>query len=197
MDQARLKKFIAVRHGESEANRLQIFSDHESKYPLTEEGRTQVMNAARELSDVSVDGIISSPVLRARETAEILSENLGLEVIIDDRLREASMGVLNETKIIPMMSRKRRQLGLESWESQLGRMVECVDAREGSYLLVSHALPIRALTCRYLGILKEDLCYGIDIKYASLTMVLCSPPRVLTIGSLHLDRSVKEEFNSG
>ncbi|MCL4334594.1 MAG: histidine phosphatase family protein [Candidatus Thermoplasmatota archaeon] len=192
-----MRKFIAVRHGESEANRLQIFSDHENKYPLTDEGRTQVENSAMELRGVMLDGVISSPVLRARETAEILADRLKLDLSVDTRLRESKLGRFNERRIIPMNSSRRREFGLESWESQLDRMLSCVNSRDGSYIIVSHASPIRALVCQYIGIKHEDPCLGIEIRYSSMSMVLCESHQVLTIGALKIDDEIRKEFNAG
>ena len=63
-----------VRHGESEANAAHRFSGR-SDSPLTERGRAQARAAARRLSAYDVTAVVSSPLLRARQTAERLMEN--------------------------------------------------------------------------------------------------------------------------
>jgi probable phosphoglycerate mutase len=68
-------KLVFIRHGQSEKNILKIKSSAKDKHPLTEKGKVQAQNAAKKLSaNNDFDLIISSPVLRARQTAEIISE---------------------------------------------------------------------------------------------------------------------------
>jgi broad specificity phosphatase PhoE len=80
---------LLVRHGETEWNRAGRWQGH-SDTPLNDAGREQARNLAAELSDVDV--VYSSDLARARETAEILAEPLGLEVQLDPRLRERGFG---------------------------------------------------------------------------------------------------------
>jgi len=83
-----------IRHGESEANVLREISNRGLKHPLTDLGRRQVEALARELRGESVARIYTSPLLRAVQTAEILSERLALPVTVDPALREGDMGIL-------------------------------------------------------------------------------------------------------
>ena len=62
-----------VRHGESEANTLHVISNRESPFGLTALGKKQANILADSLKDIPVTVIFSSPILRARETADILS----------------------------------------------------------------------------------------------------------------------------
>jgi broad specificity phosphatase PhoE len=80
---------LLVRHGETDWNRDGRWQGH-SDTPLNELGRRQ----ARELADTldSVDVVYASDLARARETAEILAARLGIEVRLDERLRERSFG---------------------------------------------------------------------------------------------------------
>ena len=80
---------LLVRHGETEWNRVGRWQGH-SDTVLNDFGREQAGRLARELADVDV--VYSSDLARARETAEILAEPLGLEVRFDPRLRERSFG---------------------------------------------------------------------------------------------------------
>ncbi|MFN8450354.1 MAG: histidine phosphatase family protein [Anaerolineae bacterium] len=59
---------------------------------LTELGRSQAAKAARWLADKSIMQVRSSPSHRARQTAEIVAEALGVMATIDDDLREADCG---------------------------------------------------------------------------------------------------------
>jgi probable phosphoglycerate mutase len=56
--------------------------------PLSEEGRDQARRLAAWLVDERIDGIYSSPMQRARETAEPLAERLGLEITIEPGIAE-------------------------------------------------------------------------------------------------------------
>jgi broad specificity phosphatase PhoE len=83
-----------VRHGESEANLSWEFSNRSARHPLTETGRRQSHELAERLRHVSVNVIYSSPVMRAVQTAEILSSELRMPFIVKDALREFDVGVL-------------------------------------------------------------------------------------------------------
>lgn len=82
-----------VRHGQSEANVRSVISNRDVPHPLTELGRQQAMQLAHAMAAVPVTRIYSSPLLRARQTAEILSAALGAPVEIADALREFDCGI--------------------------------------------------------------------------------------------------------
>ena len=85
-----------VRHGESTYNaegRLQGQSD---RPVLSERGRRQSAAAAEALAAFPVEAIYSSPLSRARQTAEIIAGRLGLEIRSDPRLKEIDVGVFED-----------------------------------------------------------------------------------------------------
>jgi probable phosphoglycerate mutase len=83
-----------VRHGESEANLLNEFSNRGLKHGLTEKGKRQAYALAQSLHSVPVVAIFASPLLRARQTAEILARELGVAYQVPDALREFDCGIL-------------------------------------------------------------------------------------------------------
>jgi probable phosphoglycerate mutase len=85
-------RFFFVRHAQSEANVLGIFSNTGWKHPLTDLGRMQVKGLAEYLANEKVTRIFSSPVMRAVQTSEILSKRLGIPVAIAKALREYDVG---------------------------------------------------------------------------------------------------------
>ena len=89
-------KLYFVRHGESEANLQHVISNRESTFGLTERGMAQAATLAEKLRDVPMAAIYSSPVLRARETAEILSQSFHLPYQVTEALREYDCGILEE-----------------------------------------------------------------------------------------------------
>ena len=87
---------VFVRHGESDANIQRVISNRDSTFGLTALGRQQAKTLATSLRDIPITAIYSSPVLRARETAEILSRSFGLSYQITEALREYDCGILEE-----------------------------------------------------------------------------------------------------
>jgi broad specificity phosphatase PhoE len=83
-----------ARHGESDANVGRVFWNGPAGYGLTEKGRGQAEQLADNLRGVRFAAIYASPVLRAVQTAEILSECLDVPYEIADGLREYDVGVL-------------------------------------------------------------------------------------------------------
>jgi isoleucyl-tRNA synthetase len=88
-----ITKLILVRHGEAENNVQNIISGRTDKYSLTEKGMAQIKEAADKIkaeigAACSEAVIFSSPVLRTKESAEIISKELGLELEIAEGARE-------------------------------------------------------------------------------------------------------------
>jgi len=89
-------KLYFVRHGESTANVQHVISNRESAFHLTPQGQAQANLLAEKLKDIPITVIYSSPVLRARETAEILSGSFQLPYQVTEALREYDCGILEE-----------------------------------------------------------------------------------------------------
>jgi probable phosphoglycerate mutase len=83
-----------VRHGESEANVLRVISNRGYRHGLTEKGRAQALVLAGRLKDARPARIYTSPLLRAVQTAEILSAFLEAPIKIAGALREYDCGVI-------------------------------------------------------------------------------------------------------
>lgn len=83
-----------TRPGESEANLLREHSNRGFRHPLTATGREQAAALARNLAGMAVTRLFASPIMRAVQTAEILSEALGVPYEITDALREYDCGIL-------------------------------------------------------------------------------------------------------
>lgn len=85
-----------IRHGESKFNtegRINAKLDVEN--PVTEKGREQVQEVVKALKKADIELIFHSPLQRARETAEIIRETLGLasnQMTMDERLKEITFG---------------------------------------------------------------------------------------------------------
>lgn len=91
----KITKLIFARHGQAESNILKIRSDKEGIHPLSEEGKKQSDVLGEELKDAKIDVILCSPLLRAFETAEIVSKKLNVPIVKDARLKEYNFGSWN------------------------------------------------------------------------------------------------------
>ncbi len=60
--------------------------DPDELRPLTPEGREQARLLGERLAGERPDAVVTSPLLRARETAEVLARACGLEAVPDERL---------------------------------------------------------------------------------------------------------------
>ena len=96
-------KIYIIRHGETAVNArgvLQGWIDEE----LNESGRELARLTGQAMKGIRFDGCIASPLIRAKETAEIIlreSEN-SIPVITDDRLREMSFGEMEARDLCEM-----------------------------------------------------------------------------------------------
>ncbi len=80
-----------VRHGQTERSARHIYSGR-ADIPLTPAGLEQARLAGERLRDAGVDGICSSPLIRAADTARVIGEATGAPVSIDERLTEVDYG---------------------------------------------------------------------------------------------------------
>ncbi len=87
-------KLLLARHGESVANVLGVISNRDLSHPLTEQGRRQAAGLAEWVRAYAPTRALASPVVRARETAEIVSAALGVPWQIAEALREYDCGIL-------------------------------------------------------------------------------------------------------
>lgn len=87
-----MTQFLFTRHGASQANKDGVIADATS--PLTKQGQAQARKLARSLKKQGIVTIVSSPLPRAFETAQIIARQLGIaDVTVLDELRERGFGV--------------------------------------------------------------------------------------------------------
>lgn len=85
--------FWFLRHGESESNVKRVVAGW-TDVPLTARGRAQAVDAAERLRGQDIGAIYCSHLIRARDTAAIVAERLGLTVEIVPDLAERNWGAL-------------------------------------------------------------------------------------------------------
>ncbi len=150
-----------VRHGQSEWNVARLTQGQTPHPRLTDVGRHQAAQAATRLSTVLADAepvLVSSDLVRARETADVIALLLGVSVSEDVRLREQALGRLEGRPYEETWAAAEAHdwsdpslpvAGGESPADVYDRMAGAMDdarvmARERPVILVSHGDAIRA-----------------------------------------------------
>ena len=85
-------QIIFLRHGQATNNTKRILSGRTPGVPLTDVGIKQAEQTAELLENMNISAIYSSPIQRAKHTAEIVGKHNSVDVTIDDRLIELDMG---------------------------------------------------------------------------------------------------------
>ena len=85
-------KFYVTRHGQTAWNRENLVCGI-TDLPLDETGREQARQTAQKLKDTHLDRVIVSPLLRARQTAELICQGRALPLSVDARVREQNYGI--------------------------------------------------------------------------------------------------------
>ncbi|MDP3800243.1 MAG: class I tRNA ligase family protein [bacterium] len=183
---------ILMRHGEAESNIKGICSAYPEKIlnPLTEKGRKQAEESAKnmkkELGKNKVAVIYASDLLRTRETAQILADELNIkDVVFDERLRELSTGEFNGQPATEYFASFnsfkdkffRAPVGGESWVDVSKRvrefMVEISQKHAGKrVVVVSHMDPLFLMQISN-GVYGEDeieLLYQNAVKNSKLAL---------------------------
>ena len=182
-----MKKLYLCRHGKTLWNRerrIQGLNDIE----LDSEGKLQAEHLALFLAK-QIHGpvrVISSPLMRAKQTALPIAEALHVELEMDERLIEINTGEFTGCTLDDLKNDPRWQLHLkdpwhagygiggESSESVHDRMMDIVHETmemddERDVILVSHASPIRHVIMALLNIPSEHL-YHIVVHNASASL---------------------------
>lgn len=127
-------KFIMVRHGESEGNRDRRFTIS-TDTPLTDRGRQQARRVGRRITQLfRPEVIVSSPFARARQTSEILAEELRLPIEIVHDLHERDLGCLKGQSYEALRELVRTDPGYDptngwAWRPEGGESYEDVRLR--------------------------------------------------------------------
>lgn len=157
-----MKTLYLIRHAESEANKQRILASRRP-FPLTEEGKKDAELIARELKDiVTIDKIISSPLIRAKETAQEFSHVYNLPIEEEERIIEQELGIysgmtydqVKEEKKYETDTQKRWNWipsgGGESYEMIGKRILSFFKSLESveegkNILIVTHAVSFRLI----------------------------------------------------
>jgi len=167
-------RLLLLRHGQTPLSVEKRYSGLGDP-ALTELGESQAAGAARRLADVPFDVILTSPLQRARQTAEAVSAATGVPVGVRDGLIETNFGEWEGLTFVEARERDPERFakwlgatdvappGGESFDvarirvsAELAAIV--ADHPGSTVLVVSHVTPIKL-------ILQEALAVGVSILY--------------------------------
>ena len=157
---------LLVRHGETPTTGT-VLPGRAPGLHLSERGRAQAEHVAERLAGLSISALYSSPLERARETAEPAVAGTGLVVTLDDGLLECDVGdwtgaALAELSGLPQWQTVQHNPSAfrfpngESFPQMQARIVDSLEAFRtahagGVIVCFSHADPIKAAVAHTLG----------------------------------------------
>jgi probable phosphoglycerate mutase len=173
---------LLLRHGQTSHSVRRLFSGS-SDPMLSPEGREQARAAARRLREVSFDVVVASPRRRAVDTAE----QLGRDVVLDDRFRETDFGDWEGRSFAEVREQWPDEMnawladptvappGGESFAETETRVREGLDDLRrryvgGTVVVVSHVTPIKTLVRLALEAPPSAL-YRLHLDLCSLSTV--------------------------
>lgn len=182
---------VVVRHGVTKHTAAKRFSGGlgGDNPPLTGEGRAQVLETATWLGGLSgeVAAVVTSPVLRARESGEILASGLDAEVVEEPGFAELEFGEWDGLTFAEIAERYPAEMkawfgntdaappGGESFADArlrvlagLGRVLEAYAG--GTVVVTSHVTPIKLLVAEALGA-PLDAGFKMELSPASATVI--------------------------
>lgn len=144
-------KIYLIRHGQTDWNLEGRFQGRED-IPLNSHGILQATECGEALKDISFQAVISSPLSRARRTAEIIANQVGVEkVIIEKDITERDF-----SKVSGLTPKEREAFyasgeedDKEPWDDLCRRMIASIKkyARryEGNIVIISHGASINSV----------------------------------------------------
>ena len=159
----RFTKISVTRHAESEGNLIPLYQGELPGTNLTKQGTKQARTLGDYFKTQNLSVIYCSPLARTIQTAEIIANKTGAQVVIDDRLREVSFGewegkTVDFSDLTFLKARRQHKIeknkpesiyhfdGMESWESVQERIDAFLEEtlkkhRSDHILIVTHADP--------------------------------------------------------
>ena len=180
-------QIIFLRHGQAKNNTERILAGRTEGVPLTDVGIRQAEHTAELLEHMNISAIYSSPIQRAKHTAEIAGQHNSVDVIIDDRLIELDMGkftgmpydaIFNSHGNVFMKfyngELEIAHNGVETFSQVKNRVLGLVDEiienhSDENVVLVTHMDPIKAMLSTIVDLSPTNL-FELIIANASLNI---------------------------
>lgn len=175
---------ILVRHGQTEWNKEEIYRGW-TDIELNQNGEKQARLLAKYLSDVDITAIYSSPLKRAVKTAEIIATQHNISTKIAPELKDLHYGewegLSHKTvkekypALYTQWQKSPEKVKIPGGESLIeirdrvmGLMNGFITEEKGTWVLVSHRVPIKVLICALLG-LDNSHFWNIKIDNCGIT----------------------------
>ena len=180
-------QIIFLRHGQAKNNTERVLSGRTPGVPLTDKGITQAQQTAELLEHMNISAIYSSPIQRAKHTAEIVGEHNSIDVQIDDRLIELDMGKFTGIPYDEIFASHGNVFlkfyngeleiahnGVETFADVKKRVTSIVDEiiekhPDQNVILVTHMDPIKAMLSNVVDLSPTNL-FELIIANASLNL---------------------------
>jgi len=179
---------IFLRHAQAENNTERILAGRTEGVHLTKTGIEQAERISEYLKPLDISAIYSSPIERAKHTAEIVAKNRSLEVVLDERLTEIDMGKFTRMNYDDMFAKYGNiflkfyendpiiaEHEVETFPDVQKRVLDMVDHvlkkhKNENVILVTHMDPIKSMLAKVMNLLPETL-FELIIENASLTII--------------------------
>ena len=198
---------IFLRHAQAENNTKRILAGRTEGVPLTKTGIQQAEQISEYLKPLDISAIYSSPIERAKHTAEIVTKNSAIDVELDDRLTEIHMGKFTRMNYDDMFAKYGNiflkfyendpviaEHEVETFPSVQKRILDMVDHvikkhKNENVVLVTHMDPIKSILANVMD-LKPKTLFELIIANASFT-ILTEQERKFSlsaINAMNIDR---------
>lgn len=204
-----MTRFILVRHGQTEWNRVERFRGR-ADMPLNDTGRNQARRAGARLAREKIAAVYASPLARAMQTAEPIAEPHRLRVVAEAGLLDIDYGVWEGRTPDEVANENPKRYG--QWLTQPERVkipkgeslhdvrartcgaVETLAKKHKSetIVLVSHKIVCKVLLCAILG-LSDRAIWRIEQDTAAVNIFEKRQDGFVVVAvndTSHLDRSV-------
>jgi broad specificity phosphatase PhoE len=167
-----------IRHGQSQANYPHDLYGLDKS--LTEKGREQAKNAAEIFKKLQFDAIFSSPLARAKETAEIIATEHKLAILTKEMLRDRRFGEIEGRKTkevreeLEELFNQRNKLPYKKWKTT--RFAKGYETDE-------------EMISRFITALRE-----ISIAYTGKTVLIASHVSLIRTFLIHLGLKKYKDF---
>ncbi len=198
---------IFLRHAQAENNTKRILAGRTEGVPLTKTGIQQAEQISEYLKPLDISAVYSSPIERAKHTAEIVTKNSAIDVELDDRLTEIDMGKFTRMNYDDMFAKYGNiflkfyendpviaEHEVETFPSVQKRILDMVDHvikkhKNENVILVTHMDPIKSMLANVMD-LKPKTLFELIIANASFT-ILTEQERKFSlsaINAMNIDR---------
>jgi len=179
---------IFLRHAQAENNTKRILAGRTEGVHLTKTGIEQAERIAKYLATIDISAIYSSPIERAKHTAEIVAKSCSLDVVLDERLTEIDMGKFTRMNYDDMFAKYGNiflkfyendpvisEHEVETFPDVQKRVLEMVDHvlkkhNNENVILVTHMDPIKSMLAKVMNLVPKTL-FELIIANASLTII--------------------------